>query len=276
MGKKGNESYDLLTVFFLALSGFVCIITFMIMGDAISAGPFEPEVPTATVVPLVFGTVTPTPPTPSATPLLPSLTPQPSATWTGIPTSTASFTPTSSPTGAPTITLTWTPSSTPSITNTVPGPTETPVPPTETPVPPTPTATGPTPTFTATISAFPLNVQQGTPLFRDAYLHPGCQWQGFAGQITLQGGAPGLGYVIRVTGDGINGALTQVSGTNTNYGSSGWEVQVGTAPSAGRYSLTVMSSDTTRQLSPTIDLSFPNDCTQNLVLINFVQVAPFE
>lgn len=266
MRQKGTESYDLISVFFLALSAFACVIAVLVMGDMISAGPFEPKIPTSTSTQAAVVTITPTPPTPSATPEGATATFTPSATWTDFPTNTPSHTPTSSPSNAPTITLTWTPSITPSITQTLEPPTATLEPPTETPLPPTATATS---------MAFILNVQQGTPLYRDAYLHPGCAWQGIAGQITLDGGSPGLGYMVKVTGDGVNGELTQITGTNTNYGNSGWEIQVAGGTTAGNYRLTVFSADGVRQLAPSVDLSFPNDCQRNLILINFVQVQPF-
>jgi hypothetical protein len=125
------------------------------------------------------------------------------------------------------------------------------------------------------VSPFPLVVDAGTPLFRDAYLYPGCNWQGLAGQIRGQDGAPLIGLTIQVTGDNIS-TIRQTSGTNTNYGLSGWEVKLGDGISASRYRIQVYSSDGVTALSPPIELVFPNNCQQNLALINFVQVRDLE
>lgn len=272
MRQAGSDLYDLVSVFFLALGAFMCIITLLIMGGVVTAGPFEPEDPTATPTRLAAATFTPSPMTPTQTPEPATATYTITPTWTDFPTNTALPSTTPSQTQTPTITLTWTPSSTPSQTEIPSSPTEAP---TITNTPSITPTEGPSPTATITVAPFPLTVQQGMPLFRDAYLHPGCEWQGVAGQVTLLGGAPGLGYVIQVTGDGISGSLTQVSGTNTNFGAAGWEIKVADGVTSGRYQVQVLSADGTQQLSPVVELAFNSDCEQNLALINFVQVRPF-
>jgi hypothetical protein len=111
--------------------------------------------------------------------------------------------------------------------------------------------------------------------FRDAFLYPDCRFQGVAGQVLLTGSVPGTGFIVQVTGTGISGTLTAVSGTNTNYGASGWEVKVANAPVSGTYQVQLLSPDGTVQLSPAVEISFPNSCQANLAVINFVQVRPF-
>jgi hypothetical protein len=133
---------------------------------------------------------------------------------------------------------------------------------------------GPSPTVGPTSAAFPLAPQ--SPFFRNAYLYPNCDWQGFGGNITLNGSVPGAGLEVRVTGDGINTPITSFSGTNTNFGAAGWEVRTGGAPSGGRYVLQVFSADGTRALSPPVEMVFPGTCEENLAFINFTQVGPLE
>lgn len=277
MRQQGSEIYDLFSVFFLALSGFVCIISVMIIGDLVSAGPFEPEVPTETPTLLGLVTLTPSPEVPSATPVPETEIPTASPTWTDFPTQTPSDTPTATFSRTPSLTRTSTPSSTPTntltptITNT-PAPTETPEPPTETPVEDTAT---PTETATATEESFPIVARADTPIYRDAYTHPGCRWQGVAGDLTLLSGEAGLGYIIRVTGANLAGPLSQGTGTNANYGTSGWEIQLAVAPVAGRYQVQVFSADGTQPLSKAVELQFGGNCQQNLAIVNFVQNRPF-
>ncbi len=274
MQKQGTESYDLISVFFLALSGFVCIISLLIMGDVIAVGPFEPDTPSPLPTQDSDATFTPTAELPTDTPGPATETIQPSPTWTDFPTKEPSFTPTATSTMTPTVTLTWTPSSTSPATDT-----PTPRPITETP---TPTATEtatvtpdiPTDTPGPTTSAFAFTVQAGTPSFREDYLREGCNWQGVAGQILLTGGTPGNGYVIRVTGSSITDSITAISGSNIQYGTSGWEIPLADAPINAQYTVQVFSPDNTRALSPPIDLNYPGTCQNALVLINFVQVGP--
>ncbi|PJF42013.1 MAG: hypothetical protein CUN55_10670 [Phototrophicales bacterium] len=253
-----NETYDLISIFFLALSILTCLFTVAILTDAVAAGPFEPEIPTNTPTVAVLGTPTPTLETPTRTPIPPTNTPTETASYTPFPTNTETATSTPTITLTPSITLSPTPVgrviNTPLPSNT---PTPTTPPPTNTPAP-----------------EFPLLLQPGTPLFRNAFLVEGCEWQGLAGQVTLIGGEPAIGLVVRVSGTGI-GQLETVTGLAEAYGTSGWEIQIGNSVSITDVTVQVFSADGSTPLSEAVAVSFPGSCTQNLALVNFVQVVPF-
>lgn len=274
MRQQGSEIYDLFSVFFLALSGFVCILSVMIIGNLVSAGPFEPEAPSETPTLLGEITLTPSLEPPTATSTTEPDEPTASPTWTDFPTQTPSDTPTATFSRTPSLTRTPTPSSTPTrtltptITSTA-EPTDTP---TVTPVEDTPT---PTETPTATEETFPIVARADTPIYRDAYTNPGCRWQGVGGDLTLLSGEAGIGYVIRVTGANLAGPINQATGTNANYGTSGWEIQVAVAPVSGRYQVQVFTPDGTQPLSRAVELTFAGNCQQNLAIVNFVQNRPF-
>ncbi len=284
MAQRDNTLYNLITIFFIGLSIISCLISLLIIGGAVDAGPFEPatEVPLPTVQTVIPSFTPSLTPPPSETPIATN-TPADTATWTPFPSMTASNTFVPTNTHTPTRTRTFTPSAT--FTGT-PQPTETATSsntPTETlTLTPsftptftvTPSPTGPTATPTFTPAPFALTVGEGTPLFRDAYLHPGCQWQGFAGQIRGIDSGPLIGYIVQVTTE-AGTKLTQVSGTNTNYGPSGWEIQVSSnGQSTGRYRVQVFTANGATAISPEVSISFSANCQQNLTLLNFVQVAP--
>ncbi len=273
--QQGSEYYDLISAFFVALSVFVCVLSLLIVGGAISPGPFAPE--TATPLPTQYLTETPTevPPTHTATAELPTLPPDITATWTLIPSPTSSPTATTTASDIPTETFTTTPSSTSTDVPPTETPTETLIPsetPTITPIPTTP---GPSPTSPPTNPPFPFSVQQGSLLFVPSFVVTGCQWQGIGGQILQFGGTPAIGLTVRVTGPTINGALTTTSGTNTNYGDAGWEVQIANQATPGRYTVQVFSPDGSQPFSAAVELNFSGECNQNLARITFIQVGPY-
>lgn len=253
-----NETFDLISIFFLALTALTCLFTVAILSDAVAAGPFEPDIPTSTATDAVIGSPTPTLETPTRTPIPPTLTPTETEPYTPFPTTTETATQTPTITLTPSITLSPTPVgrviNTPAPSNT---PTVTNIPPTDTPAP-----------------EFPLLLQPGTPLFRDAFLVEGCEWQGLAGQVTLIGGEPAVGLVVRVSGTGI-GELETVTGLAEAYGTSGWEVQIGDSVSIVDVTVQIFSADGTTALSESVPVNFPGTCSQNLALVNFVQVVPF-
>lgn len=253
-----NDTYDLVSIFFLALTAFVCVISVMIIGGVVEAGPFQPQTETPTPTEAALGTFTPSPTVPSPTIPPPTATASQTPTFTLFPSETPTQTLTPSQTFTPTITLSPTPF------GTLPGP-------------PLPTVT-PVPSETATPTdeppEFPLEVQPGTPLFRDAFLYEDCEWQGIAGQITLADGVPAAGLIVRVTGPGITGSGESVAGQAPAYATSGWEVQVATGALPLDYQVQVFNASGTTALSDTVTVTFSGECSQTLALVNFVQVAP--
>ncbi|MCB9436114.1 MAG: hypothetical protein H6673_03865 [Anaerolineales bacterium] len=99
MKKDGLEVYDFVSVFFVALTGAVCLVTLLIMTGLVSPGAFAVEDPTATVTQIGPVTITPSPPPPTSTATATAIfiEPSPSPTWTDFPTATITTTPTQTP-----------------------------------------------------------------------------------------------------------------------------------------------------------------------------------
>jgi hypothetical protein len=263
MRQSNAGTYNLISFIFLAMSLLICFATVGIVSESFEVpAALRPDTPIpqpsliARQLPTVTNTPIPTD-TPRATPTrTPSATPTVTATQTAtvtetdVPTLTATFTQTATPSS--TFTLTFTPSPSPTITL-------------------TPTATGFTSTPTRTPAAFPFRVD-------DVDVRPdldeACNFQGFAGYVYDIIGEPETGLLVVVTGVGLpSGGLSAVSGQNTNYGPSGWEVRTSAAPVRGTYSVQLARSDGT-PLSQAVEVSFPGNCDSNLVLLSFRRERP--
>jgi hypothetical protein len=179
---------------------------------------------------------------------------------------------------------------TPVITDSIPDYTQTPtkIPPTvsATPVPPTPTKETPpqTPTIAPTKqlllkpTATPhlLGVQIGSPAFLSNFAHPdlGCQWMGVAGQVFNDEGAPMPDLVVEVGGSiaGQPALGLAITGSSESYGPGSYEIKLGDAPLASSGTVWAQVYDLDGiPLSALIYFSTSDDCTKNLVLLNFVQ-----
>lgn len=267
MGEGRNGCYNTIALLFLLLT-LVSMLLVAVFAIGIVPVPFlapgqAPAIPQAAVLPTATSTFTPQPPT-----------------WTFTPTRTAtpSSTPTETVTVTPSLTITPTagPTDTPSIT---PIPSETPTGTATASFTPSITPTGPTPTFTYTPSPFPFGVRGGLSgvVFTANFANTaGCAWQGIAGQVFGLGGQGMTGYNIRVTGPGLgDGGSIVASGSNTLYGSpSGWEVFVSGQTNNNTYFVELLTSSGT-VVSPAVQVTFPNNCAQNLALVNFEQTRPF-
>jgi hypothetical protein len=263
-GSSQNETYNLVSIFFVALTVLVCLISFMIVGDVLPAGPLEPptDVPPATSLLSLDGklpTATPTQtPRPTTVPGATN-TWTPSPTWTGIPTNTPSPTRTPTNTTEPSATATFTPTDTVVPPTDAPTLTEVPL---ATDIPP---ATNPPQTSGGTFI-----VQPGMPLYRDGFLHPGCQWQGIGGQVVTSQGEPVVGLTIQANGtDGST--FTALTGSNSAYGDSGWEITTGTEIVPATYNVQIVSADLSQVLSSIVTVNFQGKCEQSLALITFIQ-----
>lgn len=260
--------YNCFTVVFMLLTAAVIVVTVGIAGEAFDSPVFAPEeeeliIPTQFALPEVGGlpsfTPSNTPDAPTVT-LTPTLTPSSSATavvatYTPESTATLALSPTAilaGPTSTATATLTFTPS--PTLTF-------------------TPSPTGPSPSPTATLSPYAFMVQAGTPLPRSNFANTsGCNWQGVAGQVITDRGDAVTGIQVRVSGEGIEEEIT-LTGSNTAYGPSGWEVVLAETPVTAAYRVELMVEG--QAVSLPVDIVFPGACEQNLILINFVQTRPF-
>ncbi|MBN1679431.1 MAG: hypothetical protein JW966_04015 [Anaerolineae bacterium] len=267
-----NSFYNLITFLFAALSIVVIIAVAGIASDSLEPPFLAPEatmilptaIPVGALEQPVFPTFTPS----STVPPTVTVTQTPTITRTPTATNTATDTPPPSSTPGPTNTLTPTYTSTSTSTPTATGTfTATPTP-TFTQSPP-----GPPPTATNTLSPYPFIIQQGTPLLRDNFANAsGCNWQGIAGQVITERAEPVVGVQVRITGDNIQEQFT-ISGSNTFYGPSGWEIPVDIQVNNFRYVVELWANGV--QVSESQEIVFPSSCQQNLALINFVQTRPF-
>lgn len=282
MGQGRAQVYNLISILFLLLTVVAIILVVLRM----SAPPPVPQtaqeaIPTVAILPSATNTLTPVPtetPTPTETPSQ-TITPTipPSVTWTQIPTLTASLTFTIPPTltDAPSATIgpTDIPSETPTIapsltiTNTlVVTPTDVPsITPTLGNFTPQPTVPPPSP--------FPFSLRDSQVIYTLNFANTaGCSWQGIGGQVFDMNGQPLTQVRVHVFGAGIDQFTT--SGSNTLYGISGWEVPLSTSLTNNTYLVELQSAQGTI-ISPQVAVTFTQDCSKNLALVNFEQERPF-
>ncbi len=152
---------------------------------------------------------------------------------------------------------TWTP--VPTVTPTVSS-TDTP-----TPLPAPPTLT-PTP--------FPYELQPGSPTYTTSkifHADAGCNWLSVAGQVLDASGKP---VVVNVM---VRGELADtpvelftISGTATNFGPGGYELQLSTHLVASEQTLYVQLFDPNGlPISPLVYFDTHDNCDENIVLVNF-------
>ncbi|GAB4579872.1 MAG: hypothetical protein Fur0022_26110 [Anaerolineales bacterium] len=188
----------------------------------------------------------------------------------------------------PTIPPTLTPTITPQVLppTFTPGPTNTPVPtatlrPSSTPLPtetPFSLVTPPTadPNATAT-PIFPYVIDAKHPLYLDYNVINttlACNFMGVAGNVFDANGVPQKGLIIELGGTIQGLAVTglAVSGTAQSYGQSGYELPISDGPIASSKTLYVQVRDQAGvAVSDKIYFDTFDDCTKNLVLINFLQ-----
>jgi hypothetical protein len=165
---------------------------------------------------------------------------------------------------------TWTPSPTLAVTpSDTPRPTITPLP-TNTPfslVPPTKTQK-PSPTPKAPFSAPSVTQVESTVIHPDL----ACNWAGIGGTVVDANNSPVIGTVVVLRGT-LNGSTIEqqtVSGINKEYGPSGFEFVLGTAPVESNKTLFVQLVDQQNiPLSDPIQVTTSTDCSKNLVMIRF-------
>jgi hypothetical protein len=164
---------------------------------------------------------------------------------------------------------TWTPSPTLELTATnTARPTITPLP-TNTPfslVPPTKTER-PSPTPRAPYGGSFTQVDS-------TIIHPdlACNWAGIGGTVVDANNSPVIGTVVVLRGT-LNGSTVEqqtVSGINKEYGPSGFEFVLGTAPVASNDTLYVQLVDQqSLPLSDPVQIDTSADCSKNLVMVRF-------
>lgn len=287
MGRGSARLYNLISLIFLVLTILVLVVVISrVAGPPVEREQAAVNLPTLVALPTATPTFTPsltlTPtftytlsPVPSDTPIpSPTLSETPDLTATASEfTYTPSFTPSLTPSitntaeTPPTITLT------PSLTITATlEPTVGEVVPTQDPnVPPTlPPITQEV--FGPTISPFPF-VQRDVVYTFNFANSAGCNWQGIGGQVYDVNNQPLSNINVHVIGAGGFDRET-VSGSNTLYGSSGWEIAVGNTFTQDSFIVELRSPQGT-VISPPVQVNFPGNCNSNLAQVNFVQTRPF-
>jgi hypothetical protein len=164
---------------------------------------------------------------------------------------------------------TWTASPTLQVT-----PSDTPRP-TFTPLPTSTSFSLVPPTKTAKPSATPKAPFGGSFSQVDStVIHPelACNWAGVGGTVVDSNNSPVIGTVVVLRGT-LNGNTIEqqtVSGINKEYGPSGFEFVLGTAPVASDKTLYVQLVDQQNiPLSDPVQITTSTDCTKNLVMVRF-------
>ncbi|HEX9013484.1 MAG TPA: hypothetical protein VF813_08205 [Anaerolineaceae bacterium] len=107
-------------------------------------------------------------------------------------------------------------------------------------------------------------------------MHPdaGCGWLGVGGETFDLGGSPLVGMTVHLSGTlaGKPVDLLSLSGTATEYGPAGYEINLGEKPLASADALWLQLQDQAGlPLSGRVPVETRAGCDQNLVLINFRQ-----
>lgn len=162
-----------------------------------------------------------------------------------------------------TATVTDTPTATPTDTAT-PEPTAT-----ETPTPTTPTP-GPTPT------GAPFSVQPGSNVLVANFANDlSCSWMGVAGQVFDKDRGPLVGITVHVEGQ-LAGQLVNidsVTGSNPKVGPAGYTIDLSDHPIATSGTMSIQLKDTAGlPLSDQVSITTSDQCDQNLVFINWLQI----
>jgi hypothetical protein len=105
-------------------------------------------------------------------------------------------------------------------------------------------------------------------------IHPelACNWAGIGGTVVDANNSPVIGTVVVLRGT-LNGSTIEqqtVSGINKEYGPSGFEFVIGTAPVASNDTLYVQMVDQQNiPLSDPVSIDTSTDCSKNLVMVRF-------
>lgn len=234
-----TQIYNIVTVVMLVLT---TVVGCFVLVRFLSENPFQTQ-PVAEPTLFVLASLTPTLPPPTVPP-------------------TSTITPTFTPSPTRPVPMTNTPSQTLTPTSTE-MPTGT--------LEPTATET-PEASATPTLSPFDYVLQNDAVTYTSNFANSAeCDWAGLAGQVFDIDGKPELGLRIRVTGGGVDEII--ISGSNTAYGASGWERMVDNEPNEGTFYVQLQDA-VGNFLSDVIIVQMIPTCSNNLALVNFVQVNP--
>jgi hypothetical protein len=128
-------------------------------------------------------------------------------------------------------------------------------------------------------AVFPYRLQAGTPRTLANFILPesGCNWMGVGGQAFNLRGQP-VSYLVVEVGGTLAGSDVfhlELTGNQTNLGVGGYLITLSNRPVASSGSLWILLYDLGGQpLTNKIYFNTVQDCTQNFILINFVEVNP--
>lgn len=242
----GEWLLDLITVIFTIAAVVVIVATVLLISNPKAAfNPFPQAVlptffhtpsPTITLTPSTTptATITPLPPTPT-----PSHTPEPSpsATITPSPTATALLEGVAMPTLATTLDSEGNFDSSSFLDPLAPFP------------------------FVARAVRYEANAND-----------QGCQWASLAGNISGITGEPILDMAVEVSGTDFQ--FVRFSGSDSNFGASGFEVLLGSVPERDEYAVRLIGPIGI-PVSDYVTIATDNTCNTNVVVVEFVQVRDY-
>lgn len=134
------------------------------------------------------------------------------------------------------------------------------------------------PTAVSTTTAYLYTVQSGSPVQIQNFVNStaGCAWQGIAGQVFDNDSTPVKNIVVKAGGtwNGATVNLLGMTGAASNYGEGGYELVLGTKVVATNNTVWVQLYDLAgKALTEKVYVSTSTDCTKNLVLLNFKEIA---
>jgi hypothetical protein len=119
---------------------------------------------------------------------------------------------------------------------------------------------------------YPFDNQPGTPVNMASWLY-GCEWFGVAGQVFDMDGHP-MEFLIVEAGGMLEGKPVlglSLAGTIFEYGPGGYEITLSDHPIESNETIWIQLKDLDGvSLSPKIYLNSTSDCSQNLIIINFL------
>lgn len=120
-------------------------------------------------------------------------------------------------------------------------------------------------------------VQDNTPIGMPNWAHAeeGCNWMGVAGQVFNLLGEPELNLVIEAGGmlEGETVIGLALTGLESVYGPGGYEIKLSDHPVATKNEIWLQVKDGSgEKLSYPIYFETFNDCNQNLILLNLIEV----
>lgn len=119
---------------------------------------------------------------------------------------------------------------------------------------------------------FEYHIQPGVPVGLSSWTHD-CDWMGVGGQV-FNGDEPAMDIVIEMGGhlDGEEILGLSITGLVDSYGGGGYEISLSDHPIESSNTLWIQLLDLSgKPLSQKVFLSTYDECSKNLVMVNFVK-----